>query len=187
MNKLLLLVPLILSIGLVPIMADAHQSGCHRWHSCPSDSDNYSCGDIGYSKYCQVLINEVDINPPGDDSTFNNEWVEIYNASSQPIDIRGWEIISTGTGKTQTIPDTPYYWALEPNTKIVLPYQSNWFLDSGDIIELKDKQGNLIDNTPFIDDIYNDNQSWQRVSDGYDTNKNNDWHFVSSTPGDPNK
>ncbi len=30
----------------------AHRSGCHRWHSCPSDSGSYSCGDTGYSNYC---------------------------------------------------------------------------------------------------------------------------------------
>lgn len=28
--------------------AGAHQSGCHRWHSCPSDSGSYECGDLGY-------------------------------------------------------------------------------------------------------------------------------------------
>ena len=28
--------------------ANAHRSGCHRWHSCPSDSGSYSCGDVGY-------------------------------------------------------------------------------------------------------------------------------------------
>src|SRR3712207_1186539 len=34
-----------------PGTAEAHQSGCHRWHSCPSDSGSYVCGDLGYS--CQ--------------------------------------------------------------------------------------------------------------------------------------
>lgn len=33
-------------------IAQAHRSGCHRWHSCPSDSGSYSCGDWGYSNYC---------------------------------------------------------------------------------------------------------------------------------------
>jgi hypothetical protein len=32
--------------------ASAHQSGCHRWHSCPSDSGSYVCGDTGYTNYC---------------------------------------------------------------------------------------------------------------------------------------
>lgn len=30
----------------------AHRSGCHRWHSCPSDSGSYVCGDLGISTYC---------------------------------------------------------------------------------------------------------------------------------------
>jgi hypothetical protein len=29
--------------------ASAHQDGCHRWHSCPSDTGTYNCGDLGYS------------------------------------------------------------------------------------------------------------------------------------------
>jgi len=30
----------------------AHKSGCHRWHSCPSDSGSYTCGDKGYCSQC---------------------------------------------------------------------------------------------------------------------------------------
>jgi len=40
-----------LSVALAPA-AEAHQSGCHRWHTCPSDSGSYVCGDLGYS--CQT-------------------------------------------------------------------------------------------------------------------------------------
>ena len=32
--------------------AYAHRDGCHRWHSCPSDSGSYTCGDLGYTTYC---------------------------------------------------------------------------------------------------------------------------------------
>lgn len=32
--------------------ADAHRDGCHRWHSCPSDSGSYICGDLGYDSGC---------------------------------------------------------------------------------------------------------------------------------------
>ncbi len=32
--------------------AEAHRSGCHRWHSCPSDSGSYVCGDLGYASEC---------------------------------------------------------------------------------------------------------------------------------------
>ncbi|UQN10240.1 SH3 domain-containing protein [Deinococcus sp. QL22] len=32
--------------------AQAHRDGCHRWHSCPSDSGSYVCGDLGYTSGC---------------------------------------------------------------------------------------------------------------------------------------
>ncbi len=32
--------------------AQAHRSGCHRWHSCPSDTGSYVCGDRGQDTYC---------------------------------------------------------------------------------------------------------------------------------------
>lgn len=32
--------------------AEAHRSGCHRWHSCPSDTGSYICGDLGYTTFC---------------------------------------------------------------------------------------------------------------------------------------
>ncbi len=38
-------------LGLA-IEADAHRSGCHRWHSCPSDTGSYTCGDLGYCSQC---------------------------------------------------------------------------------------------------------------------------------------
>ena len=34
------------------VMAEAHRSGCHRWHSCPSDSGSYICGDTGRCSAC---------------------------------------------------------------------------------------------------------------------------------------
>src|SRR3712207_5019255 len=43
---------LILSALLAPVPAQAHRSGCHRWHSCPSDTGSYVCGDLGYDTYC---------------------------------------------------------------------------------------------------------------------------------------
>ena len=45
------LIHLILLVGILVFStssAEAHRSGCHRWHSCPSDSGSYSCGDAGH-------------------------------------------------------------------------------------------------------------------------------------------
>lgn len=37
---------------LLVALAEAHRSGCHRWHSCPSDRGTYVCGDTGHCNYC---------------------------------------------------------------------------------------------------------------------------------------
>jgi len=42
----------VLCAALVPSTADAHRSGCHRWHSCPSDTGSYVCGDTGHCSGC---------------------------------------------------------------------------------------------------------------------------------------
>jgi len=42
-----------------------------------------------------VVINEIDTNPPGDDSKTISEWVEIFNPTNEEVDIGGWQIAST--------------------------------------------------------------------------------------------
>lgn len=39
-------------LSLISFTADAHRSGCHRWHSCPSDHGTYVCGDTGHCSQC---------------------------------------------------------------------------------------------------------------------------------------
>jgi len=36
-----------------------------------------------------VIINEVETNPPGDDSKLISQWVELYNPTSNPVNIGG--------------------------------------------------------------------------------------------------
>lgn len=44
--------------------ASAHQSGCHRWHSCPSDSGSYTCGDLGYPCQYPTYPSDPSYPPP---------------------------------------------------------------------------------------------------------------------------
>ena len=37
---------------LLPVLVHAHRSGCHRWHSCPSERGTYVCGDLGHCGQC---------------------------------------------------------------------------------------------------------------------------------------
>ncbi len=42
----------LLVLAVATPAAEAHRSGCHRWHSCPSDTGSYVCGDTGYCSGC---------------------------------------------------------------------------------------------------------------------------------------
>ncbi|MDH3311984.1 MAG: lamin tail domain-containing protein [Nitrosopumilus sp.] len=131
-----------------------------------------------------VIINEVDINPPGNDATSVSEWVEIYNPTNSDINLGGWKIASTTVlKKTMTIPDGT---VIKPGQFLTYSYQSVWFTDSNESVELRDKNGIVIDKTPLIADIQNDFKSWQRIYDGFDLDSLSDWKFATSTAGSSN-
>lgn len=54
--KFIFLLSVIALVSSVVILSEqdsfAHRDGCHRWHSCPSDSGSYTCGDLGYDSEC---------------------------------------------------------------------------------------------------------------------------------------
>src|SRR3990167_4501721 len=113
-----------------------------------------------------VVINEIDINPPGDDAKSITEWVELYNPTSSKVDIGGWQIASTTIlKKTMIIPSGTF---IEPGKFLTFSHQSLWFTDTNELVELKDENGVVVDKTPLLSDMKNDFSSWQRTSDGYD-------------------
>ncbi len=131
-----------------------------------------------------VVINEVDINPPGDDAKSISEWIEIFNPTNEEVYIGDWEIASTSVlKKTLTIPIGT---SIKPGQFLIYSYQSSWFTDVAEQIELRDETGTIIDETPSINDLNNDFSSWQRVYDGFDTNNSDDWTFEKSSAGSTN-
>ena len=131
-----------------------------------------------------VVINEIDINPPGDDSKSIAEWVELYNPTDSPIDIGGWSIASTTLlKKTLKIADGT---SIGPDSYLLLSYQALWFPDVAEVVELRDKASNVIDKTPKFTDLKNDFTTWQRTYDGYDTDTDADWVFEFGTRGQSN-
>ncbi len=131
-----------------------------------------------------VVINEIDINPPGNDSQSVSEWVELYNPTDTAIDIGGWAIASTTVLKQTMI--IPHGTIIQPNSFLTYSYKSIWFTDVAELVELRDANGMVIDKTPTITDIANDFTSWQRIYDGFDTDSVNDWKFVQSNAGSSN-
>lgn len=131
-----------------------------------------------------VVINEVDINPPGDDSKSPTEWVELYNPTNSAVDIGGWKIASTSVLK-QTLTISPGT-VIEAGKFLTFSYKPVWFTDNNEIVELRDKNNIVIDSTLLMYDIQNDFSSWQRVYDGVDNDSASDWKFEKSTAGSSN-
>jgi len=126
-----------------------------------------------------IVINEVDINPPGDDSKSISEWVELYNPTDDDVDLSGWSIASTTVlKKTLTIPDGTI---ISSGDFLIFVNEKVWFTDTAELIELRNSDGLVVDITREVFDLENDFKSWQRTYDGF-----SDWKFVSSTAGSSN-
>jgi len=67
--KFLLILSLFVLFFFIPQTSYEHQDGCHRWHSCPSDSGSYTCGDTGKcsectnNQYCQDRMPRTEPTP----------------------------------------------------------------------------------------------------------------------------
>jgi hypothetical protein len=127
-----------------------------------------------------VVINEFEQNPPGNDNYGSvYEWVELYNRGGSPVDISGWTLMATGGSPvTKTISQGT---VLQPGQRKVIQSGSQWLDNSDEKVVLKDDQGTIIDQTPTKSDGENDARSWQRSSDG-----SNSWVFKTSTKNAPN-
>ena len=143
----------------------------------------YAQGAPGVSNH--VVINEIDTNPPGSDAANIAEWVELYNPTSEAVDMGGWQISSTtGLRKAMTIPDGT---SIKPGQYMTYTYDRIWFADAGETAELRDGGGTVIHSTPRITDTADDSKSWQLTYDGYSSGDSAlDWRFHTSTPGASN-
>jgi competence protein ComEC len=133
----------------------------------------------------EILINEVELNPPGTDS--GAEKVELYNPSSSAIDVNGWTISSTAgrTSATIVINEGTTTTTIPPKGYVIVGGgdSQQWFDNTGDeAIELRNDSGILIDYVGPFSDVANDDGAWQRSPDGEEDN----WVFSSNTLGGAN-
>jgi hypothetical protein len=154
------LVVILLLVQAVPAMAQSSHSADH------------------------IVINEVDINPPGDDSKLVSEWVELYNPTNKTVDLGGWSIAATtGTKTTYKIAEGM---KLKSGGYLTFAHGPLWFPDTSSLVQLKNKNATVIDTTPILRDIENNLKSWQRITDGLDTDSSADWIFRTSNAGSSN-
>ncbi|WP_455369030.1 lamin tail domain-containing protein [[Eubacterium] cellulosolvens] len=131
-----------------------------------------------------IVINEFESDPPGNDYDAGNEWVELYNPTTSSIDISNWKIIPTNN-ETNTI-ILPEGTIIRSKGYYVAEYSTQFLYNTAEIIILKDSVGNEIDQTPSKNDTVNDERAWARHPNGMDTNDDFDWIFQQSTKGENN-
>ncbi len=126
-----------------------------------------------------IMINEVELNPIGDDRLSATEWIELYNPTDSPVDLTGWEIASTTLfKKVLTLPGGT---VIEPGSLKIYSHVPSWFTDTFESVELRHPNGTVIDKTPLLTDDDDDGSSWQRIYDGLDTDDISDWKFAPHT------
>ncbi len=134
------------------------------------------------SSTLHVVINEVELNPLGTDS--GNEWIELLNPATSPVNIGGWTISTTG-GVTVTV-TIPQGTIIQPEGYFAYTYYTQWLDNSNECVVLRDASHSEVDRTPVLSDDANDGNSWSRYPNGVDTDSSSDWRFQISTKGASN-
>jgi micrococcal nuclease len=105
-----------------------------------------------------IEIYAFDQNPAGYDS--GNEWVTLYNPTTNAIDIGDWTLETThGKTVTATIPQNTI---IDANDFWTYTHPTGWLDNEGESIVLKDATGEEVDRTSIFSDPYNDNRYWRK-------------------------
>ncbi|MDR0509055.1 MAG: lamin tail domain-containing protein [Candidatus Methanoplasma sp.] len=131
-----------------------------------------------------ILINEFELNPPGEDK--DHEWVEILNATKSRADLDGYTLRASSDPKTKVY--TIKGLSLAPGQREVIDLPGSFLnntgsslLSGGECVILRSPDGEEVDRTPAKKDSANDSRTWQRVADGA-----MDWTLAEGTPGTSN-
>ncbi len=122
-----------------------------------------------------LKLNELVVDP-GEDT----EWVEVYNSSSEPIDLAG-AMICDSRNTTSTCKKISGIVSSTGWLQIDLKTRS-FLNNSGDSVILKNAAGTIIDRIDYDEALAPDEgQSLARIHDGVDTDNDDDW-LVTDTP-----
>jgi hypothetical protein len=123
-----------------------------------------------------TLVNEVELNPRGDD--LEEEWIELYNPSAVDINISNFEINPLFQSPTIELPSDA---VIEAGETYVIELDRSLLSNTAESLVLANATDDIQDRTPSLVDRSDDDRTWQRVPDG-----NNEWQFLENTQGDLN-
>jgi endonuclease YncB( thermonuclease family) len=119
-----------------------------------------------------TLVNEVELNPRGDDT---EEWIELYNPTAVDINISDFEINPLFQSPTIELPAGA---VIKAGETYVIELDGSLLSNTGESLVLANATGDIKDRTPSLVDRSDDDRTWQRIPDG-----NNEWQFVEDTRG----
>src|SRR5918999_5323777 len=110
-----------------------------------------------------TLINEVELNPRGND--IEKEWIELYNPTAVDINISYFEIRPLVKSPTIKLPPDAI---IEAGETYVIELDRPTLSNTGESIVLANTTGDIQDRTPSLVDRSDDERTWQRIPDGND-------------------
>ncbi|MFL6492907.1 MAG: lamin tail domain-containing protein [Nitrososphaera sp.] len=123
-----------------------------------------------------ILINEVELNPRGNDMA--KEWIELYNPTAVDVNIGNFEVRPLFTSATIKLPSDA---VIEAGETYVIDLDRPVLSNTAESLVLANATGDIKDRTPSLVDKGDDERTWQRIPDG-----NNEWQFVENTRGNLN-
>ena len=137
----------------------------------------------GALKSCRhIIVNEWEPNPEGTDTA--KEWIELYNPTSQAVNIGGWKLVDSYYKKIVSIPIGT---VIMPDGYQRLIWTSGSLINTYETyISLLDSAGRLVDRTSSVKDSKNNNLCWARYPSGKDMDSDLDWKFQLATAGRSN-
>ena len=160
MRKLILISSLMILLAGILVSADISV--------CFYDAQGYPMGD------CAVSINEFESNPA---SGSGSEWVEIFNAGQNPIDINNWKLYD---GLASESLKHTFDNVLEGREYYVVNVSG--LNNGGEFLTLRNEGSEDVDWTPTLEDMEGDNRTQQRIPDG-----TGDFVFKEETKGKTNE
>ncbi|NYT02166.1 MAG: lamin tail domain-containing protein [Methanosarcinales archaeon] len=136
---------------------------------------------VGPSALGGMVVNELELNPP-DDAI---DWVELYNAGDEAVDIGLWTaVITDGSWKGEI--QIPNGTVLEPGQFYLASGQRSWNHGDSGYAYLLTANGTKVDETAMRTDSMGNDMTWGRHPDGHDTDTDGDWGLSMASPGKSN-
>jgi hypothetical protein len=125
-----------------------------------------------------VFINEVELNDGS-----STQWVELYNNGTESESLDGWTL-----NKQSGLPPNFHDFGAEDSiaSEGYFIASGTWGLDDSGTIRVILKNGSTVedeafDDDDFVNDTDDDSYTWQRDTDGYDTNDKSDFKWRDET------